>query len=350
MQDLSNQQEVLACGRCLAFVDTGDEAALLKLAARQESRRNLHDAWEKQGGVTLCNYKCGQVYCSEECRAAHEAQGHAALCVGALDEAGAAEHPLMKFKMLAIHSNEILLLAADAIARTAAASPGDAAAAVRAWEASFGVFVGPQWPDVVSQSRELAQSDDDSSELCASLKQLCEDAAELLSQALVPTFGDSAAVLCTADRVSRLIGTFEHNNIGVRSVHPLNKGEAEPSDLPGCGWGQAAAPGPLEGTSLYSRTCCANHSCDPSLDVIYLKRAFGQPLRATLVARRPVFKGEELAISYIDAARSRSSRRAATTEYGFLCACSRCDAAGSEDHQTDDEDWETDDEMDEEEA
>jgi hypothetical protein len=67
------------------------------------------------------------------------------------------------------------------------------------------------------------------------------------------------------------------------------------------------------------------------------------------VARRPLKRGEELAISYVDASRSRTSRQTATTEYGFLCACARCADALSDDDQTseeeEEEDWETDDDM-----
>jgi SET domain-containing protein len=44
----------------------------------------------------------------------------------------------------------------------------------------------------------------------------------------------------------------------------------------------------------------------------------------SLVALRDIPAGDELTIAYVDTDECAEERRAATTDYGFLCACPKC--------------------------
>ena len=41
-------------------------------------------------------------------------------------------------------------------------------------------------------------------------------------------------------------------------------------------------------------------------------------------ARRPILKGQEITISYIDEDATVDERQAALEDYGFVCRCVRC--------------------------
>lgn len=43
-----------------------------------------------------------------------------------------------------------------------------------------------------------------------------------------------------------------------------------------------------------------------------------------VTARRPIRKGEEITISYIDEEAPLEERREALRDYGFVCRCARC--------------------------
>jgi len=285
MQDAANKQEVLACSRCLAFLDLGRDVG--GVAAGVVSRRAVHDRVVRGGTKAVaCSHGCGELYCSEACRAAHWAASHEKLCVGRVAEADAADDPLVAYKVLAMSANEILLLAAEALL-------GDRAA--------LSLFTREPWGAVVAGAAALRG--EDAGELAESLDALCHEAARLLGAAL--------GTPISADAVARVIGTFEQNNVGIRKAHPL--GESAP---------------PLEGAGLYSAICVANHDCRNSCDVLYddgAWDAYGEPLRARMVAKRRIEAGEELFVSYVDVEDSVAERRAATADYGFLCSCERCE-------------------------
>lgn len=80
---------------------------------------------------------------------------------------------------------------------------------------------------------------------------------------------------------------------------------------------------PLDGTALYALICKMNHSCEPNCRVQYVG-GHQQPLRAQLIALRPIGPGEELRQSYIDQNLSYSDRQRALSDYGFTCACDKC--------------------------
>uniref|UniRef100_A0A6B2L5J7 SET domain-containing protein n=1 Tax=Arcella intermedia TaxID=1963864 RepID=A0A6B2L5J7_9EUKA len=86
------------------------------------------------------------------------------------------------------------------------------------------------------------------------------------------------------------------------------------------------------GIGLYPAASVFNHSCRPNVGVVFSGRS------VMLKALRPLQKGEELCISYIELGRNRASRRKDLKEgFNFDCECSLCsdgtlDSALSVDH------------------
>ncbi|KAH8055848.1 SET domain-containing protein [Aureococcus anophagefferens] len=349
MQDLANRHAALVCGECLAFLDLGRD--LLEAVAAGASPRVAADAAVARGGgpVARCADGCGELYCSAACRDAHRRRCHRALCVGPVAEADAAADPLVRYKILATESNEILFLAADVVA--AALADGAAAAAflpftrvTPEWLARIvGTFeqnnVGvrlrhPLDDDDDDEAEDDDDDDDDEAEAedggavahAASLEDVDRLAAApgavavvkfsaawcAPCRAMAPVFAALAEALPEARFVA-----VDVDELALAGCPPPDDGDgddgatADTDDGDGTDDGGGGAYGmpPLEGTALYSTICCANHACDQSCDVLYAAPSepggelgpgrFGAPLRASLVARRAVAAGDELTIAYM---------------------------------------------------
>lgn len=75
------------------------------------------------------------------------------------------------------------------------------------------------------------------------------------------------------------------------------------------------------GTAVYLLASLFNHSCTPNLDVTFP----ANNSNAEFVAARDIDVGEQLSISYIDAAMSYASRQQQLEwAYGFRCTCDLC--------------------------
>ena len=111
LQTIPNKQDVVVCANCACFVGSlGTQLGLLERSlSRQELLQdNLHFVGDIQlTPVIHCNNHCGEVYCSEQCRDNHFLRGHDLLCTGLITEEEAEEHPLIRFKMFAISTNEV---------------------------------------------------------------------------------------------------------------------------------------------------------------------------------------------------------------------------------------------------
>lgn len=97
-------------------------------------------------------------------------------------------------------------------------------------------------------------------------------------------------------------------------------------DPAGLGIHGADKLGYFDGTGLYSLACMMNHSCLPSVKVLYPEDGRGAGV-ARVVALSGLRKGEEVLHSYLDE-KWPFPRRRRTLErsYGFVCACERCTA------------------------
>jgi hypothetical protein len=244
------------------------------------------------------------------------------------DEA-AAEHPLVQFKILAVQTNEILLMASTVVARMILRLEGSESSSID----PFSSFVQEPW-DTVAQSPAGA----DPAELRGALRSLCDDTARLLREAFGAVPGEpreAMAAFVSADRVSRIVGMFEQNQLGIRCRSPLrpwvesalraaeaggfeelgrlapylrdlarqessqeeeeaweSEGEEEGgstaeavnrsalleemSGLVKTSGGEAEVDPlfqPLDGTALFTTTCVMNHACSPNVVVCWADAA-----------------------------------------------------------------------------
>lgn len=108
---------------------------------------------------------------------------------------------------------------------------------------------------------------------------------------------------------------------------------AEPSvDIAGAlcrimhnGFGVRDACGKEVGCALLPTASMFNHSCEPSCKLRHPLGGSSGGRSLEFVAARAIAAGEQLTISYVDAALPREERRARLAEsYYFDCACARC--------------------------
>ncbi|XP_029647268.1 uncharacterized protein LOC115221259 [Octopus sinensis] len=81
--------------------------------------------------------------------------------------------------------------------------------------------------------------------------------------------------------------------------------------------------------SLFPLHACTNHSCDNNADILD-GEVLGRP-GIWVMARRPISKGEEIHITYIDTAMQQKLRRAwLYRSFHFWCQCRRCEFEGTD--------------------
>lgn len=149
MQTLQNRHESLACAFCFGFLPS-PAAVHLNILTGDLDLQGVGEAPESFG-VWGCVQNCGEIYCSKECSDQAWSSSHGLLCVGAITEAEAPNHPLFRFKMHAVQTNEIFLLAADVVARLIRRheSPDAAGASFDGFaRLPFADFVQKPWWDV----------------------------------------------------------------------------------------------------------------------------------------------------------------------------------------------------------
>jgi hypothetical protein len=161
-----------------------------------------------------CSQKCGQQYCSETCRDDHFLRkGHRLLCVGLISDAEAKSHPLMKFKMHALQTNEIFLLVADVVCKILISFLATNSKELAL--APFRDFKQELWWECCAVPDDVV----DGKKFLASLQTLCQKSSKLLSAAI--SHPAELNFLFTRDFFGHVIGMFEQNNVGVRLASPL---------------------------------------------------------------------------------------------------------------------------------
>jgi len=238
IQSLRNRNNNLICPGCQSFV--GSLSMQLDVLCGTISRRDQEDldahssssmvpghvgtglgtfpGNKKMSSVVLCGQKCGEVYCSDACRALHWSKGHCLLCTGHAEQ----EDPIVEFKVHAIESNEIFLMVADVFAavcvhaeRKAREGFAPADAAAELIQSTFGSYVHELWWDAA-----VAPAGTDSQKLRDTLQVLVKESYALLSVALQIEQRQLHDVL-SEEFMSRTIGMFEQNNVSVNLVNPL---------------------------------------------------------------------------------------------------------------------------------
>jgi Cupin-like domain/SET domain len=282
LQSLENQKYVSICHCCKAFLGGPDYA--LKHRRRGQQRQEEDHSPKEQSASTAeaakhpndssssplpfqvvpCRLACGHHYCSSDCEADAWHAFHSHLCTGKCHDKNS---PLVKLKQFAVDTNEILLLVAEwwvaqhtssyleneQAAAAAKRTKGDTSAIEEGHSASsfssssYTDFVMEPWWDVVrldhSNTKKNQEDggggrEEEAEVLQTSLKQICQDAADLLQQVFA---ADAAADESSSSSIrippisaldiAKRIGACEQNAMGIRQRNPLCRNVLEDADL-----------------------------------------------------------------------------------------------------------------------
>lgn len=122
LQTVPNRQHALVCGNCSKFL--GSVGLQIKYLQKVYSREDLSKnkinendesfpSYKHLSDIFPCQNHCGELYCSEACRDHHVQRSHKLLCTGLIADSEADFNPLYQFKIHALNTNEIFLMAAD---------------------------------------------------------------------------------------------------------------------------------------------------------------------------------------------------------------------------------------------
>jgi hypothetical protein len=238
LQSLENRANVLVCSCCHGFI--GSQETCLALLERKIDRQALVNelssaaaGTENTRGMVSCDQCCGELYCSEDCKVKHWCNGHYLLCTGNVSEAEASTHPLILFKAHAINTNEIFLLVADVFASIIASAEGMNGLEPVPVDVILGKtasYVRGLWWDVaIEPEKKSKKAPLSSTKLAAkrkkfqdTLKTLVKDSWTYLSAAL-NLAGRGLDKHLSMEYMSRTIGMFEQNNVGVIASTPLSQ-------------------------------------------------------------------------------------------------------------------------------
>ncbi|KAG8364608.1 hypothetical protein BUALT_Bualt18G0015200 [Buddleja alternifolia] len=238
--------------------------------------------------VFPCQGGCGEAYyCSKSCAEADWDSFHSLLCIGNGSSSPNTE-ALSKFMQHANETNDIFILAAKVISYTILRYRKFKAAHKR-WgkhtqggncvfplllEAWKPVSMGykRRWWDCIALPEDVDSCDE--TEFRMQIKDLAfEKEAEKITKSFLDALGEDYSVSC-------------------------------------------------EGTAFFPLQSCMNHSCIPNAKAF--KREEDRDGQATILALRPIIKGEEITISYIDEELPYEERQELLADYGFTCKCPRC--------------------------
>jgi len=224
LQSIPNRQDAICCSYCYRFI--GNINIQLKILKKEIDRKQLvndyindvngsNDSSEILSNVILpCQSNCGTLYCSEKCRDSHLIKSHKYLCTGNINDDDADSSCLVQFILHSIETNEIFLLVADVFARICCDIDDGLSVenALRPWQG----YCRNRWEDV-AKSNDTEQSPE---EFADTLRTLTMESWELLCDAFDLKSKNLDTVL-DEDFMSRTIGMFEQNNVGVRLTNPV---------------------------------------------------------------------------------------------------------------------------------
>ncbi|CAM6129140.1 unnamed protein product [Calypogeia fissa] len=206
---------------------------------------------------------------------------------------------------------------------------------LRAWE-PFAMGHKKLWWEAVALPNGMTLSEEPA--FREEIKGLAFKSLKYLKEAI---YEEAFSPLFSLEVYGHIIGMFEQNNleivvaspvedyfIYIDDLPPLAKAEAdlivEPF-LEALGSDYAAY---CQGSGFFVLQSCINHSCQPNAKAF--KRDEDRDGHAVVLATRPIRKGEEITISYIDEDADLEDRQAMLADYGFVCACPRCGEESSQ--------------------
>ncbi|PNX72931.1 histone-lysine N-methyltransferase ATXR2-like protein [Trifolium pratense] len=284
--------------------------------------------------------------CSMSCAEADWESSHSLLCTGESCDPRRRE-ALLKFVKHANETNDIFLLAAKVISSTilryrklkenclAEKGKNDASCVsdnynfsllLEAWK-PISMGYKKRWWDCIALPDDIDPSDEASFRM--QIKELAFESLQLLQTAIFDK------ELFSLEIYGHIIGMFELNNLDLVVASPMedyflyiddlsnpDKEEAEKITQPildALGEDYSTS---CEGTAFFPLQSCMNHSCCPNAKAF--KRDEDRDGQATIIALRPICKGEEITISYVDEDLSFEERQASLADYGFRCRCPKC--------------------------
>ncbi|XP_021283824.1 histone-lysine N-methyltransferase ATXR2 [Herrania umbratica] len=299
--------------------------------------------------VVSCPGGCEEAfYCSKSCAEADWESFHSLLCTGEKSESLSRE-ALLKFIQHANETNDIFLLAAKAISFTILRYRKVKASHLRKQENTAPSILGTsdlsllletwkpisighkrRWWDCIALPGDIDGSDEAAFRM--QIRELAFVSLQFLKEAI---FDKECEPLFSLDIYGHIIGMFELNNLDLVVASPVEdyflyiddltypeKKEAERITQPyldALGDDYSVC---CQGTAFFPLQSCMNHSCCPNAKAF--KREEDRDGQATIIALRPICKGEEVTISYIDEDLPFEERQAVLADYGFRCRCTRC--------------------------
>ncbi|EYU24807.1 hypothetical protein ABFS82_13G019400 [Erythranthe guttata] len=283
-------------------------------------------------------------YCSKSCAEADWDSFHSLLCIGRGSSALNTE-ALLKFVKHANETNDIFIVAAKVISFTVlryrklkqqgkldtskSSSSCIFPLLLEAWK-PVSMGFKKRWWDCIALPEDVDSCDE--SEFRMQIKDLAFESLQLLKEAI---YDSECAPLFSLDIYGHIIGMFELNNLDlvvaspvedyflyIDDLPPSQKKEAEKitkSFLDALGDDYSIS---CEGTAFFPLQSCMNHSCIPNAKAF--KREEDRDGQAIIVALRPILKGEEITISYIDEDLTYEERQELLADYGFTCKCPKC--------------------------
>ncbi|XP_058072761.1 histone-lysine N-methyltransferase ATXR2-like isoform X2 [Magnolia sinica] len=299
--------------------------------------------------VIPCPQGCEEEhYCSKLCAEADWELFHSLLCTGESSRSSRQE-ALVKFIEHANRTNDIFLLAAKVISfmilrykklkshhqdqkqPTTVNGVDDSRfrLLLEAWK-PISMGFKRRWWDCIALPDDVDCHDETS--FRQQIKELAFTSLQLLKEAI---FDKEYAPLFSLEIYGHIIGMFELNNLDLVVASPVedyfiyiddlpypDKEEAEKVTQPfldALGDDYSVC---CQGTAFFPIQSCMNHSCYPNAKAF--KRDEDRDGEATIIALRPILKGEEITISYIDEDLPYKERQALLADYGFRCRCPKC--------------------------
>ena len=228
-----NRRFCTNCANCSAYIG-GVTQQLQTIFAFPDNQKhlpgNLADiikCWPADmhnGTAVQCNHKCGEYYCSEQCRDQHWAKSHNLLCVGHCETE---EHPLVKFKEHARDNLELLLLGAIAFAVIVNQSK-DANQVQTFMNELMSRFCHAHYPDTAAGAGPLFSQDRKNY-----AEEVLTEGFELLKTAWAhhaqheakcpELYKKMEPLFANINFFSHLLGMYEINNHDIELPHPINR-------------------------------------------------------------------------------------------------------------------------------
>jgi hypothetical protein len=358
-QQQQNEQQMSATPADAAAEEaarrSGDLDILNSMASIGEPKLPLADEYFPLPTEHACLGGCyREIFCSNECARNAWNSHERAMCIGN-NNRDQEEHAKIRGSMMhqfiehAKDTNDIFILAAKVVAMVtenaslALSDAGNDMTFLEALKVAWEPFSRVQkaiWWDIVAIPSDVEEKDEES--FRQQLIELASDSLELLCKAW-PDRAQAFPGLFSLPVWGAIVGMFELNNLELVVESPVENYFLAVDGLADENQKMAILPQtqpfldaldvkydiPCLGTALFALQSNCNHDCDPNCHPFKDETDINGS--CVLVARKPIRKGEELTISYLEDDQMDWGRRQdALSDYGFVCRCARCESEVSQ--------------------